>query len=82
MKHILLFVLLTIFFSCKENMEMKESVRSIDSAGINQLKVVNEKDPICGMNTKEHLSDTALIKGEIWGFCSVVCKEKYIDSPK
>lgn len=82
MKHSILFILLTIFCSCKENTEMKESAVSIDSDRVDELKVVNEKDPVCDMDVKEHLSDTALINGEIWGFCSIVCKEKYVHLKK
>ncbi|WP_018342029.1 hypothetical protein [Cytophaga aurantiaca] len=83
MKYILLFILASFVFSCKENTEMKGSASLIDSTSAHPVTVVvNEKDPICDMDVKGHLSDTALINGEVWGFCSPVCKEKYIHSKK
>jgi YHS domain-containing protein len=78
MKYGVLFILLMVFISCKNNMGNKEASNPVDSAGIDQLNIINEKDPICDMDTQKHLSDTALINGEIWGFCSIVCKEKYV----
>lgn len=75
MRYLIFFILLTSIFSCEKNSEIKKSTNSME---ITISMIENEKDPICNMSTREHLSDTALINGEIWGFCSSVCKEKYL----
>lgn len=82
MKYLILCICLSVFISCKENSRKSESANAVDSlAGdSDHMKIANEKDPICGMDVNEHLSDTALINNEIWGFCSVACKKKYVES--
>lgn len=46
------------------------------------VKVMNEEDPICGMSTADHLSDTANYKGKTYGFCNPMCKEKFLEHPE
>ncbi|MCA4781557.1 YHS domain-containing protein [Empedobacter stercoris] len=55
--------------------EMK-AVKKLDVA------VVNEIDPICGMKTADHLSDTANYEGKTYGFCSTMCKEEFLKNPE
>lgn len=57
------------------NEEMK-AVKKLDVA------VVNEVDPICGMKTADHLSDTANYEGKTYGFCSTMCKEEFLKNPE
>ena len=47
-----------------------------------KVKVVNEKDPICGMNTAQFLTDTAIYQKKIFGFCSKSCKVEFKKNPK
>ncbi|MGV0966856.1 YHS domain-containing protein [Empedobacter falsenii] len=47
-----------------------------------KVKVVNEKDPICGMNTTQFLTDTAIYQKKIYGFCSKSCKVEFKKNPK
>ena len=47
-----------------------------------KIEVVNELDPICGMSTADHLSDTAQYKGKTYGFCNPMCKEKFLETPE
>ncbi|HAD78557.1 YHS domain-containing protein [Empedobacter falsenii] len=47
-----------------------------------KVKVVNEKDPICGMNTTQFLTDTAIYQKKIYGFCSKSCKIEFKKNPK
>ena len=47
-----------------------------------KVKVVNEKDPICGMNTAQFLTDTASYQKKIYGFCSKSCKVEFKKNPK
>ncbi|GEM51873.1 YHS domain-containing protein [Empedobacter brevis] len=47
-----------------------------------KVKVVNEKDPVCGMNTAQFLKDTAVYQKKIYGFCSSNCKTEFKKNPK
>ncbi|WP_312133816.1 YHS domain-containing protein [Empedobacter sp.] len=47
-----------------------------------KVKFVNEKDPICGMNTAQFLTDTAIYQKKIYGFCSKSCKVEFKKNPK
>ena len=47
-----------------------------------KVKVVNEKDPICGMNTAQFLTDTTINQKKIYGFCSKSCKVEFKKNPK
>lgn len=84
MKHTL--TLLSLAFlsitACKDgnNIEVK---KAHDSSGRKlNVKVVNEFDPICNMDTDHYLSDTAVYKGDIYGFCSPSCKEEFKKYPE
>ncbi|MDM1063825.1 YHS domain-containing protein [Empedobacter falsenii] len=69
MKKILTLTFLIISFSIFAQQKLK-------------VKVVNEKDPICGMNTTQFLTDTAIYQKKIYGFCSKSCKVEFIKNPK
>lgn len=71
MKQALIFICMATLFSCKEQTTVGSDRQVV--AG-----VVNETDPFCHMSLKEHVSDTALIDGRIWAFCSPLCKERYM----
>ena len=47
-----------------------------------KVKVVNEKDPICGMNTAQFLTVTTIYQKKIYGFCSKSCKVEFKKNPK
>ncbi len=74
---IILSIAAFILCSCKN-----EKAQDTKTSTVSNITVVNETDPICQMRVKEHLSDTAMIDGQVWGFCSIVCKEKYLKSVK
>ena len=46
------------------------------------VAVVNEFDPICGMKTADHLSDTTTYNGKTYGFCSTMCKDEFLKNPE
>ncbi|MDM1549840.1 YHS domain-containing protein [Empedobacter falsenii] len=76
-------------FSCnkeqpkQENLEVKHvSHEEMKAATKLDVAVVNEVDPICGMKTAEHLSDTANYQGKTYGFCSTMCKEEFLKNPE
>ena len=69
MKKILILTFFIISFSIFAQQKLK-------------VKVVNEKDPICEMNTAQFLTDTAIYQKKIYGFCSKSCKVEFKKSPK
>ncbi|WP_413533075.1 YHS domain-containing protein [Empedobacter brevis] len=67
----------------EENFEVKHiSHEEMKAANKLDVAVVNEADPICGMKTADHLSDTANYKGKTYGFCSTMCKEEFLKNPE
>lgn len=73
--------------SCKKEIpEVKkvDHTKMMNSANSKKLevRVVNELDPICNMNTAEFLKDTAQYKCETYGFCSSYCKDEFLKSPE
>ncbi len=73
--------------SCKEekhkhDIEVKVVDENMSSATPKlDVKVENRLDPICEMETIEHLSDTILYNGKVYGFCSSGCKETFAKNP-
>ncbi len=71
--------------------EIVEGVRSMYDGGmesvlnpdkvIHNLKIVNKKDFICGMEVTADVSDTVIYNGEVYGFCSSFCKDKFKKNP-
>lgn len=55
---------------------------SFSSFAQQKLKVVNEKDPICGMKTAQFLTDTTTYQKKVYGFCSKSCKVEFKKNPK
>ncbi|WP_313305377.1 YHS domain-containing protein [Empedobacter sp.] len=84
-----LIVLGFALFSCnkeqtkQENFEVKHvSHKEMKAVTKLDVAVVNEVDPICGMKTADHLSDTANYQGKTYGFCSTMCKEEFLKNPE
>jgi YHS domain-containing protein len=75
MKQLIVLLCVPLLFSCTEKVPMQASDNSVQ---VDISAVTNQTDPICHMPVKGHLADTALIGGQIWGFCSSACKEKYV----
>lgn len=46
------------------------------------MLVDNQKDPACGMPVSAGISDTAVYKGKVLGFCSKECKEHFKKEPE
>lgn len=91
------FSILTLFsisafftFSCSNEKKSDNDVevkvvneeQAMSAAKALDVKVVNDEDPICGMSTADHLSDTANYKGKTYGFCNPMCKEKFLEHPE
>jgi putative intracellular protease/amidase/YHS domain-containing protein len=45
------------------------------------IKIINEKDPVCGMALNGAYADTINVKGKIYGFCSARCKASFKQNP-
>jgi putative intracellular protease/amidase/YHS domain-containing protein len=45
------------------------------------LKIVNAKDPVCGMALNGTYADTTSVQGKIYGFCSARCKASFQQNP-
>ncbi len=79
---------LTLFSCNKEqpkqgNFEVKHvSHEEMKATQKLDVAVVNEFDPICGMKTADHLSDTATYNGKTYGFCSTMCKDEFLKNPE
>lgn len=53
----------------------------IAAAGLNNVRTVNQRDPVCGMAIKDHPADTTFAHKQVIGFCSDLCKEKFLKDP-
>ncbi|MBB5645733.1 DJ-1/PfpI family protein [Pedobacter cryoconitis] len=68
-----------------------ENVRSMYNSAITPLlhpektsaniKIDNDKDPVCGMSLSAGYADTANYKGKVFGFCSAMCKDAFKENP-
>lgn len=69
--------------SKQDNFEVKHiSHEEMKASTKLDVAVVNDLDPICGMKTADHLSDTATYEGKVYGFCSTMCKEEFLKNPE
>jgi YHS domain-containing protein len=84
-KILAIMVLIFTTVSCEKKEEIKvHQVNEEQMQTVNKLdvKVVNANDPVCGMSTAEHLSDTIQYNGKIYGFCSETCKNEFAKNPE
>ena len=81
MKNYILLALLVSTISYAQDNTTVKKVQKKKAIASKTLKVVNALDPICDMKTADHLSDTAVYKGKIYGFCSSHCKKEFKKSP-
>ena len=90
LKNIIVLSILSVsLFSCakeqpkQEDFEVKHvSHEEMKAATKLDVAVVNDVDPICGMKTADHLSDTATYKEKTYGFCSTMCKDEFLKNPE
>ena len=65
----------------KNSTDPEKYADSIRHYGLNQLKITNEKDPVCGMPTLRGFEDTTVYQGKLIGFCSRECKDSFVKNP-
>ena len=80
-------ILTLVVFSCTGKVQKDVQVHKVESphtaeAVENQIAVDNKIDPICGMETAGHVSDTIHYKDKVYGFCSSGCKEMFQETPE
>lgn len=81
-------ILTIMAISCNQKEEQaKIEVHKADEQlmhGVHKMdvEVENDLDPVCGMKTAEHLSDTIQYQGKVYGFCSAGCKETFAENPE
>ena len=49
---------------------------------LSHVKTAIDKDPVCGMALGKSPSDTVMFKNKIYGFCSDVCKNRFLSDPQ
>lgn len=54
---------------------MKTAEVTID---VSKIQFASKEDPVCGMPITAGISDTAVIKGKVYGFCAKECKDEYL----
>ncbi|MFV0229604.1 YHS domain-containing protein [Empedobacter falsenii] len=90
LKNIFALTILAIAFTSCNKEQAKQEEFEVQHVSHEEMKavkkldvaVVNEIDPICGMKTADHLSDTANYEGKTYGFCSTMCKEEFLKNPE
>lgn len=78
-------VLAFAIVSCNEKKETeihKADDHMMQAASSLNVKVDNKTDPVCGMETDGHVSDTIQYEGKVYGFCSTGCKEEFVKNPQ
>lgn len=55
------------------SMDMKSEAK--DFSGV---QFASQKDTICGMPLTAGVSDTAVVDGKVYGFCSTECKDSFL----
>jgi YHS domain-containing protein len=47
-----------------------------------KMKLANSNDPVCGMPLSLSPGDTTLFRQKVYGFCSAVCKNHFVQKPE
>jgi YHS domain-containing protein len=82
MKNILLLTSLAFLAACEMNVGSthKPAISTVEKS-INTTRFANAKDPVCGMDTQNEYTDTVLVNGKTYGFCSATCKGEFSKAP-
>lgn len=82
MKIVATVMLFASILSCaQETPKVKHVAKAKPQADLKKVKVVNAIDPICQMKTADAVSDTAIYKKKVYGFCSGFCKKEFKKNP-
>lgn len=83
-KFIIQTLLLLLVFSCSQESPQVKHKKNMSSSSPNltNIRVVNQKDPICKMETENFITDTLHYQSKTYGFCSTYCKEEFRKNPE
>ncbi len=82
MKQLFLIATLALLASCELSVGNKHSAEKKSSQALKPVsRFANVKDPICDMATQNDYTDTILVNGKTYGFCSATCKKTYLENP-
>lgn len=90
MKRIIFYgLVISMFFACKGTgnkavepeagkSDMSPMNTKSEKKDFNNIQFAINKDSICGMPLTAGISDTAVVDGKVYGFCSPECKETFL----
>jgi YHS domain-containing protein len=87
MKKILILIMITVLAACDEakqenTTETTGTNRMHDSTAaapdFSMVQFASKRDTICRMPLTAGVSDTAIVDGKTYGFCSKECKEEFL----
>ncbi|MEJ2535932.1 MAG: YHS domain-containing protein [Calditrichia bacterium] len=86
---LLMFLILGLFLvsSCSqekaEKTDMEVTADTSSAMYISADMLTYPEDVTCGMDLHKHaIADTAIYEGQLYGFCSEYCKNKFKEDPK
>jgi YHS domain-containing protein len=86
-KYIIIVVAFSLFLGCKKQ-EVVQSKNKVATSFVkphnhlNRLQYADTLDPYCKMSIVKYVvSDTTKINGDLYGFCSTMCKQEFLKNP-
>lgn len=84
---ITMMIILSISFSCstekQSDNQVKSEMKMKGNLNIAPEMLATTTDLSCGMDMSKHtIADTAIYKGQVYGFCSAYCKDKFKEDPE
>lgn len=78
-----LFVMLNCSSENQQEVQGDASTPQEQSINITSDMLTTSKDLVCGMDLTNHtIADTAIYNGQLFGFCSADCKDKFKMDPE
>jgi YHS domain-containing protein len=69
----------TLVAGCGQKEEQSQVEETAEEVQVASAKVI---DPVCGMSIDAEAAVTAEHEGETYHFCSIHCKEKFMEDPE
>jgi len=87
MVNLVLLTVLLFLTNCtvekKAEMEMKSEVKVEKTIDFTADMLTTSIDLVCEMDlTKHAIKDTTIYEGQLYGFCSEYCKQKFLEDPE
>lgn len=87
MKKLITLLLFSAVVACNQPANKRETpekgtvAKDTVTMRLKDLTFAVKKDLVCGMSVSAGISDTALYKGKLYGFCSNECKDDFLKDP-